>query len=164
MKGPGLSKVLLAGGALLLFGFALLAPRLPANVRSKANPTSVEARLAQAVHLVEEGKEPMRGIAMLQEILSEDSLNIEAHWHLAQFSVVSGQFDKAAARFETVVALDGDRRFPDAWFYLGRTYATLGDTANAISALNKYKTLSTDTAILRGVDRFIQDLSINQEN
>ena len=48
--------------------------------------------------------------------------------------------------------------FPDAWFYLGRTYATLDSNAQAIASLKKYKTLTQDTAMLNGVDRFLLEL------
>jgi len=48
--------------------------------------------------------------------------------------------------------------FPDAWFYLGRTYATLDSTPQAIASLKKYRTLTQDTAIINGVDRFLLEL------
>lgn len=115
-----------------------------------------EARMAEAVALVN-GQEPMRGIMMLREIVEEEPSNIEAHWHLGLFSVQSGQYDKALARFRKVVELDAER-MPEAWFYLGRTYATLDSIPQAIASLEKYRSIVQDTAIANGVDRFLLEL------
>ena len=100
----------------------------------------IKAKTAEAVALVN-GQDPMRGIMMLREILEEDPDNVEAHWHLGLFSVQSGQYDKALERFKKVIELD-PKNFPDAWFYLGRTYATLDSNDQAIASLKKYKTLT----------------------
>lgn len=115
-----------------------------------------EARLAEAVALVQ-GSEPMRGIQQLLAIVKDDPENAGAHWHLGLFSVQSGQYDKALERFLRVAELDPEG-FPDVWFYLGRTYATLDSNAQAIASLRKYRTLVQDTVILNGVDRFIGEL------
>lgn len=115
-----------------------------------------KAKMAEAVALVN-GQEPMRGIMMLREIVEEDPANIEAHWQLGLFSVQSGQYDKALERFRKVVELDAER-IPDAWFYLGRTYATLDSIPQAIASLEKYKSIAQDTAIIEGIDRFLHEL------
>lgn len=157
LKSSTILQIVLIAGALFLFIFLYQAPRLPENVRAQEiNPA--DQKLAQAVELVHSGQEPMRGITMIREILQEDSTNAEAHWHLAQFSIQSGQYENAIDRFKKVTMYDGDGDFSDSWFYLGRTYATVGDTANAISAFEKYKTMVEDTLIINGVDRFIQQL------
>jgi hypothetical protein len=54
--------------------------------------------------------------------------------------------------------------FPDVWFYLGRTYATLDSTEQAIECLRKYRTLTTDTVIINGVDRFLMELEGNEQH
>ena len=110
----------------------------------------------EAVALVN-GQDPMRGIMMLREIVQEDPANAEAHWHLGLFSVQSGQMDKALERFKKVRDLDAEG-FPDVWFYLGRTYATMDSTDQAISCLRKYRTMVEDTAITRVVDGFLEEL------
>jgi predicted Zn-dependent protease len=112
--------------------------------------------MMEAVALVN-GSEPMRGIQMLRQIVEEEPDNAEAHWHLGLFSVQSGQVDKALDRFKKVRDLDAEG-FPDVWFYLGRTYATMDSIDQAISCLRKYKTLVEDTAITRQVDGFLKEL------
>lgn len=145
-------------GALVVIVLLLLAPRTPSG-KEKAEVRAMDpakAKTEEAIALVN-GQDPMRGIMMLREILQEDPNNVEAHWHLGLFSVQSGQYDKALGRFKKVLELDSVN-FPDAWFYLGRTYATLDSNAQAIASLKKYRTLTQDTALINGVDRFLIEL------
>ncbi|MEO8590222.1 MAG: tetratricopeptide repeat protein [Flavobacteriales bacterium] len=145
------------GGAVVVIVLLVLVPRTPSGKELKVAPMSpLKARTAEAVALVQ-GQEPMRGIMMLREILKEDPNNVEAHWQLGLFSVQSGQYDKAIERFKKVIELDAEG-YPDAWFYLGRTYATVDSTELAIANLKKYRTLTQDTAIIHGVDRFLGEL------
>ena len=155
LKKPQLLALL---GALVVIVLLFLAPRTPAGKEavkvSAMDPA--KARTAEAVALVN-GQDPMRGIMMLREILEDEPNNVEAHWNLGLFSIQSGQYPKALERFQKVLDLDSVN-FPDAWFYLGRTYATLDSNAQAIASLKKYKTLTQDTAMLNGVDRFLLEL------
>lgn len=142
----------------------VLAPRTPSGKQNEVVETPAmspsEARMAEAVALVQ-GQDPMRGIMMLREIVEQEPDNAEAHWNLGLFSVQSGQYDKALERFKKVQQLD-EAGFPDVWFYLGRTYATLDSTQRAIECFTKYKTLTQDTAITNGVDAFLRELENKQ--
>jgi lipopolysaccharide biosynthesis regulator YciM len=145
------------GGALVAIVLLVLVPRTPSGKRKEvASMDPARARTAEAVALVN-GQDPMRGIMMLRQIVEEDPANIEAHWQLGLFSVQSGQYDKALERFKKVVELD-EGMIPDAWFYLGRTYATLDSIPQAIASLEKYRSIVQDTAIIEGVDRFLLEL------
>lgn len=143
-------------GAVVVIVLLVFAPRAPKEGREAAQVDPQRIRMAEAVALVN-GQEPMRGIMMLREILEEDPENAEAHWHLGLFSVQSGQYEKALERFKKVLELEPEA-FPDAWFYLGRTYATLDSIDQAIASLAHYRTLVEDTAIAHGVDRFLREL------
>ena len=143
-------------GAVVVIVLLVSAPRSPRESREAAKVDPQRIRMAEAVALVN-GQDPMRGIMMLREVLEEDPDNAEAHWHLGLFSVQSGQYDKALERFKKVLELEPGG-FPDAWFYLGRTYATLDSTDQAIASLAHYRTLVEDTAIAHGVDRFLREL------
>ncbi len=157
MVGLKKPQLLALAGALVVVVLLVMAPRTPAGKQQEAEPLDpAKARTAEAVALVN-GQDPMRGIMMLREILEEDSSNVEAHWNLGLFSVQSGQYDKALDRFKKVLELDPENH-PDAWFYLGRTYATLDSNAQAVASLKKYRTLTQDTAIINGVDRFLLEL------
>ncbi|MCB9183042.1 MAG: tetratricopeptide repeat protein [Flavobacteriales bacterium] len=114
----------------------------------------------EAVALVN-GQDPMRGIMMLREIAEEEPENVEVQWHLGLFSVKSGQMEKALERFKKVRDLDAEA-FPDVWFFLGRTYATLDSTDQAIACLRKYRTLTQDSALINQVDGFLKELETNE--
>ncbi len=157
MKGLKKPQLLVLVGAVVVIVLLVLAPRVPTGKEVKVEAMDpVKARTAEAVALVN-GQDPMRGIMMLREILQDDPANVEAHWQLGLFSVQSGQYDKALDRFRKVLELDPDN-YPDAWFYMGRTYATLDSIDQAVASLNKYRTLTQDTAIINGVDRFLLEL------
>jgi len=156
MKGFGKPQWLALAGAVVVTVLLSMAPRTPASTREAARMDPMAVRTAQAVALVN-GMDPMRGIMLLRELLEEDPSNAEAHWHMGLFSVQSGQYDKALDRFKKVLEVD-EAGFPDAWFYLGRTYATLDSVEQAIASLMTYRELVQDTAILHGVDRFVREL------
>ncbi len=160
MMGLKKPQLLALAGAVVVIVLLVLAPRTPSGKQEEAAATATmdpaKARMSEAIALVQ-GQEPMRGIMMLREIVQEDPANAEAHWHLGLFSIQSGQWDKALDRFKKVRDLD-EVGFPDVWFYLGRTYATMDSTDQAIACFTKYKTLTQDTAIINGVDRFLIEL------
>jgi len=150
-------------GALAVVVLLVVLPRTPSGKSAAAvkAPSPAEVKMAEAIALVQ-GQDPMRGIMMLRELVEQDPDNAEAHWHLGLFSIQSGQYEKALDRFRKVRELDAGK-FPDVWFYLGRTYATLDSTEQAIECLRKYRTLTTDTVILDGVDRFLMELEGNEQ-
>ena len=49
---------------------------------------------------------PMEGIAKIREVVEKDSTNIYAQMTLAKGALVSGQYDKAISRLQTVIRLD----------------------------------------------------------
>lgn len=158
MMGLGKPQLLALAGAAVAVVLLLMVPRTPSGKQSEAPAvTPAKVRMMEAVTLVN-GSDPMRGIMMLRQIVEEEPDNAEAHWHLGLFSVQSGQLDKALERFKKVRDLDAEG-FPDVWYYLGRTYATMDSIDQAISCLERYRTLVVeDTAITRQVDGFLKEL------
>ena len=49
---------------------------------------------------------PMEGIAKIKEVVEKDSANIYAQMTLAKGAMLSGQYDKAISRLQTVIRLD----------------------------------------------------------
>jgi tetratricopeptide (TPR) repeat protein len=159
--------VLLA--ALFLIVLLILAPRISQDARKTVESVAekqsdpLKQKIDQAVAMVQSGGQPMQGIMLLREVLSEDPDNVEAHWHLAHFSIQSEQFDKAVERFEKVVELDKSNQFPDAIFYLGKTYATLNRNEEAVVCFEKYLPLTQDTIVKKRVQDFIDELKNKQQ-
>ena len=151
-------QIILATGALLLVIGLAMAPRLPKDVRDEADKSPEELKLAEAIALVQNGENPMQGIMMIREILDEDSTNVDAHWHLAQFSLTSRQIENAAFRFEKVIQFDKDLKYPESYFWLAQTRLSLDEPEKAIPLLEKYLTLETDTIVTNGVQRMLDQL------
>jgi tetratricopeptide (TPR) repeat protein len=153
-----LTVILLLSGAILLATGLVLAPRLPFDKRAAAKANPVDLRLSEAVNLVQNSENPMQGIQMLRAILDEDSTNVDAHWHLAQFSITSRQIENAEFRFEKVLQFDVNQKYPEAYFWLAQTKISLDQPREAIPLLEKYLTLEKDTIILAGVERMVDQL------
>lgn len=164
MMGLKKPQLLVLLAALAVTVLLVLAPRTPSGKQDEAQAAlampPADTKLTEAVALVQ-GQDPMRGIMMLREIVEQEPDNADAHWHLGLFSIQSGQHEKALERFKKVRDLD-EKGYPDVWFYLGRTYATLDSTEQAIACFTKYKTLSTDTAVTQVVDRFLLELETHK--
>ncbi|HEX2616111.1 MAG TPA: tetratricopeptide repeat protein [Flavobacteriales bacterium] len=120
-------------------------------------PTARDPKVAAILAELSNGAAPMQTILKLRDLAEKEPDNIDAQYHLGVFSWQTGQYDKAMARFRTVVAKD-PTNYPDAFAYLGQAYASLDSTDKAIAALETYKTLVTDTAMRNGADRLITEL------
>lgn len=144
--------ILLSVFVLLALGLAT-APRLPADKREVARAVSdpIQLKIDRAVRLVHTGENPMEGITLLREILEEDSTQIDANWHLGQFSLTSQQFDKATSRFDKVVRYDTAGKYPQAYFWLAQGKMAEGRNDEAIPLLETYIGLESDTIVRNGV-------------
>jgi uncharacterized protein HemY len=100
----------------------------------------------------------MKGIRILKDLARRHPENAEVQWHLGRFSIRSGQYEKAAERFEKVVAL-APRTYQDAYLYLGKTYATLGDTSKAIERLKDFRERVKKDSIREQVDGLLRSLT-----
>jgi tetratricopeptide (TPR) repeat protein len=181
MKGMGRPQWLMVGGAVLVTVLLVLAPRTPKG-RAEANqaeaasarvsedpnsgstpqvdgPLSKDPRVAAILAELTAGGPPMQTILKLRELAEKEPDNVEAQFVLGTLSWETGQYEKAMDRFRKVIELD-PKGYPDAYAFLGRAYASLDSTTLAIDALETYKTLVTDTALINGAQRFIDELKI----
>ncbi len=153
------------GGTVLLAVLLFFAPRTP---EKGAGVDPVRAKIDAAVRKVQDkGSPPMEGIRELQRIAKEhpenDSVQAEVNWQLGRFSVRSGQYRKAADRFEKVLSI-APRTYQDAYLYLARTYATLGDTAKAIERLKSYRQELASDSLREQVDGLMRSLKSKRTN
>lgn len=152
------TQIALISGALLLIVGLVFAPRLSSEDQFVAETNPMDSQLAEALALVESGENPMQGILMLRGILENDSTNVDVHWHLAQFSITSRQIENAAFRFGKVLQFDDNQKYPEAYFWLAQTKIALDEKEEAIPLLEKYLTLETDTVVLNGVEKMLDQL------
>lgn len=123
----------------------------------RAGMTSSNPKVSAILSELASGKPPMQTIVKLKELADEEPDNVEAQYHLGLFSWQTGQYDRAMERFKSTIKLDA-KGYPDAYAYLGQAYASLDSTDKALEALETYKTLVTDTALINGADRYIADI------
>lgn len=123
----------------------------------RAGMTSSNPKVSAILSELASGKPPMQTILKLKDLADAEPENVEAQYHLGVFSWETGQYDKAMERFRKTIALD-PKGYPDAYAYLGQAYASLDSTDEAITALETYKTLVTDTALVNGADRLIMEI------
>ncbi|OWY24683.1 tetratricopeptide repeat protein, partial [Sphingobacteriales bacterium UPWRP_1] len=79
----------------------------------------------------------MKGVMMLREVTAKDSTHVGANLSLGRMSVMSGQFDKAINRFQTVLRKDATNA--EAYYYLGEAYAAMGQKEKAREAFENCK-------------------------
>lgn len=120
-------------------------------------PTSKDPQVNAILAELAAGAPPMQTILKLRTFADEHPENVEAQYHLGLFSWQTGQYDKSMERLKKVIALD-PKGYPDAYAFLGQAYGSLDSSDKAIAAIEMYKTLVTDTALLNGADRFLTDL------
>lgn len=144
-------------GLTLVITIVLLASRKTALLPEEAEKImALDQKIDSAVALVESGGQPMKGILMLREVVEEDSTNIKALTRLGQFSIQSGQYDKAEARFATIKRLEPNNM--DALYYLGHLNARKGAKEEALAYFEKCLSLTDDEEFAEELKQYINDL------
>jgi hypothetical protein len=103
---------------------------------------------------------PMEGIIKVKNVLDKDSTNVFALMTLGHGSTLSGQSDKAIARFEQVHRLQPQNL--EAILSLADIYEKKGNTELAISWYKKSLPLIAIPALSAEVERRINDLNKKQ--
>ena len=88
---------------------------------------------------------------------------VDAYWQLGHLALERTDYYSAIDHFKRVLELDPEE-YNGAHFFLGKTYATVGQERDAISSFKSYKKLVTDTVIEKRVDDFIEELENNLNN
>lgn len=130
----------------------------------KLQPNNLDAKTGLGVAYVNQtslgitdpnGGSPMQGIMLLLDVVKQDPNNRNANLNLGMFAMKSGQFEKAVARFKTVIA---QKEEVEPYFYLAESYKQLGMKKEAIAAYQKCKDMIDDTVIKQKIDQYITEL------
>ncbi len=99
---------------------------------------------------------PMEGIAKIMEVVKKDSTNVYAQLTLVKGSLLSGQFDKAISRLETVIKVQ-----PGNWeshLLMADLYERKREFKNAISWYEKSLAFIQQPEVKVAVRQRIEDL------
>jgi tetratricopeptide (TPR) repeat protein len=99
---------------------------------------------------------PMEGILKIREVAEKDSGNTYAQLMLARGAVLSGQYDKALTRLETV-----NRMRPtdtDAILLLAEVYERMGDKKNAVNWYQRSLSLVKQAELKDAITKRIAEL------
>ncbi|MES2828529.1 MAG: tetratricopeptide repeat protein [Bacteroidota bacterium] len=116
---------------------------------------NVDAKTGLGITIVNGMGMPMKGIAMLLDVVKKDPDNLKANMSLGTFAIKSGQFDKAIVRFKDIIAI---KPSPDAYFYLATAYENLGKNAEAIDAYLQSKKLAANPTLSKFIDGKVVEL------
>jgi len=103
---------------------------------------------------------PMEGILRVRSVVQKDSTNIFAQEVLGHGSMLSGQYDKAISRFETVYRLSGNNTETklEASLMLAEAFEKMGNSALAIDWYEKSLGLIKNEEIKAEIKKRIDQL------
>ncbi len=97
---------------------------------------SITEQIQAAFSNIQDADNPqsqMKGILQMRSLSEKHPENADLQWNMGLFSVQSGQYEKAVARFEKVINIDAQRL--DAYMQLAMSYLALQDTLAATGVL-----------------------------
>jgi tetratricopeptide (TPR) repeat protein len=117
------------------------------------NPSNLDAKMDLGVVYAEGTAEPMKGIMMLREVVTENPFHENAQMNLGFLSMKSGQYDKARERFQKVLEINPSR--VDMYVYIGESFVRTGDKKEAIRNFEIFKNLTNDPQMIKDIDDYI---------
>jgi tetratricopeptide (TPR) repeat protein len=123
----------------------------------KKNPENLDAKTDLGVCYAEGTSNPMQGIMMLREVVAENPGHENAQFNLGVLSMRSGQYEKAAERFQKVLSINPKRK--EMYLMTGRAYMMAGENAKAVENFEKLKKESADAALVAQANNYINQIS-----
>lgn len=99
---------------------------------------------------------PMEGIAMIRKVIEKDSTNVYAQMMLVKGSLISGQYDKAISRLQTINRLQPDNL--EAIILLADAYERTGDKESAIGWYQKCLPFIKQAEMKNAIEKRVEDL------
>ena len=99
--------------------------------------TGLDAKVDEAVAIIQSGEgAPMQAIGMLLEVLKENPDHEKALMWLGNFSMMSGQWDKAVDRFHHLTQIRPE--VETYWLNKSQSLLQMGDTIAALTSAQEY--------------------------
>lgn len=119
-------------------------------------PDDLNLKVKVGSMYVEGSGEPMKGIALLREVVDQDPQNIPALTMLGRFSILSGQYDKAKQHLDKVLVLDPNNA--EAIYFMAITQEGLGNFEKAIELLEACKRIVNNPDFDAEINGTIEEL------
>lgn len=120
------------------------------------NPGNADAKTDLGICYTEGTSDPMKGIMLLREVVTENPKHENAQLNLGFLSVKSGQFDKAMERFDKVLEINPKR--VDVYLYKGETALQMGKKELAMDYFNTFIKVSPDEMMKVQVQEYLKEL------
>ena len=117
-----------------------------------------EAEVTLALNYMGNGGGPMKGIKILTRIAELHPKNVIAISQLAEFSMQTGQYEKAIALYQNLVDITSGNEKINAQIGLSNAYFMMGDTLKSVAELQKVFQMSQDSLLLQSVKEKINEL------
>ena len=107
-------------------------PKIPSIKKELSITKQIQAALSN-IQDADNPQSQMKGILQMRSLSEKYPENADLQWNMGLFSIQSGQYEKAVARFEKVINIDAQRF--DAYMQLAMSYLALQDTSAATGVL-----------------------------
>ena len=135
MKRSGILAITLVG---TIMSMVLLFPNVSKEFSDKnLNRNILDTKVRSAVKIIESGEgNPMEAIFALREVVEVDSNHRDAQFYLGQFSIMSGQWNKAIDRFKKVLRINSSDEYAIESLAIARFQK--GEKNGAVEDLKNY--------------------------
>ena len=122
----------------------------------------LDAKVAEAVAIIQSGDgPPMRAIGLLREVITIDSNHIGALYWLGEFSVMSGQYERAIERFEKLHMLEPHNT--EFCIKLAQSYVGNGQQEKGVQVLQDFKAAHPEQDEEQ-IDAVLKEISVELKN
>ena len=135
MKRSGILAITLVG---IIMSMVLVFPNVSKEFSDKnINRNILDTKVQSAVKMIESGEgNPMEAIFALREVVEADSNHRDAQFYLGQFSIMSGQWNKAIDRFKKVLRINSSDEYAIESLAIARFQK--GEKNGAVEDLKNY--------------------------
>jgi len=126
---------------------------------SSSNSAELDVKVEEAVKIIQSGSgAPMQAIGLLREVIAVDSNHISANYWLGEFSIASGQFDKAIIRFKKLCRLQPDNA--EFIIKLAQAYKGAGQPEEGVAVLNQFLSMHPSDNIKEQINPVLDEMSV----
>lgn len=135
MKRSWILAITLVG---IIMSMVLVFPNVSKEFSDKnTNQNILDTKVRSAVKMIESGEgNPMEAIFALREVVEVDSNHRDAQFYLGQFSIMSGQWNKAIDRFKKVLRINSSDEYAIESLAIARFQK--GEKNGAVEDLKNY--------------------------